>query len=45
MEAAYLEGIDQLATLPLPDFDVAAFRRDVAAIFSQDRWWEGVEAA
>lgn len=45
METAYLEGIEQIGTLPLPGpFDVAAFKKDVAAIFSVDKWYELVMA-
>jgi len=41
MEAAYLDGIDKLATLRLNGtFDVAAFKKDVAAIFAKDKWYE-----
>lgn len=41
MEAAYLKGIDQLATLKLVgDFDVKAFKKDVEAIFAKDKWYE-----
>lgn len=46
METAYLEGIDLIHTLPLKsDFDVAAFKKDVEAIFAQDKWWELAMAA
>ncbi|MCB0633949.1 MAG: hypothetical protein KDD15_29665, partial [Lewinella sp.] len=41
MENAYLEGIDLISTLPLPaNFDVAAFKKDVEAIFAVDKWYE-----
>ena len=41
MERAYLEGIDLIKTLPLKSsFDVEAFRKDVAAIFTKERWYE-----
>lgn len=41
MEDAYLEGIGLIATLPLPDeFDVDAFKEDVKAIFSVEKWYE-----
>ncbi len=40
MEAAYLEGIDLIKTLPLKsNFDVAAFKRDVKAIFAEEGWY------
>lgn len=43
MEKAYLEGIDLIETLPLPsEFDIAAFKKDVALIFAQASWWEDV---
>lgn len=43
MEAAYLEGVELIDTLPLESgFDVTAFKEDVQAIFSQDRWYEVV---
>lgn len=46
MEAAYLEGISLIDTLPLDGgFDVAAFKRDVEDIFSQDKWYEVVMEA
>ncbi len=41
MEAAYLEGIGLINTLPLEDdFDVAGFKKDVEEIFSRDKWYE-----
>lgn len=41
MEAAYLEGIELIKTLPLKsEFDVDAFKKDVEAIFAQEKWWE-----
>lgn len=41
MQEAYLEGIDQLSTLPVQgEFDVEAFRKDVEAIFAIDKWYE-----
>jgi len=41
MEAAYLQGIDQLATPRLKGtFDVAAFKKDVQAIFAKEKWYE-----
>lgn len=46
MEQAYLKGIDKLALIKnLTDFDVAAFKSDVEAIFSQEKWYEIAEAA
>ena len=46
MEAAYLEGIDLIKTLPLKgDFDVEAFKKDVEKIFSRDKWYEEAVAA
>lgn len=41
MEIAYLEGIELIKTLPLKSaFDVDAFKKDVEAIFAQEKWWE-----
>lgn len=41
MQETYLEGIDQLSTLPIQGtFDAAAFRKDVEAIFAVDKWYE-----
>lgn len=41
MEAAYLEGIDLLETLPLSSkFDIPAFKGEVETIFAQEGWWE-----
>lgn len=46
MEAAYLEGIDKLKTIKrLHNFDVDAFKKDVEAIFSKEKWYEIAEAA
>lgn len=42
MEQAYLEGIDLIGTRIKRDFDVAAFRKDVEAIFAEDKWYERV---
>lgn len=46
MEEAYLKGIDKLAAVKsLADFDVAAFKKDVEAIFAKEKWYEIAEAA
>lgn len=46
MEEAYLKGIDKMAAIKsLENFDVAAFKKDVEAIFSQEKWYEIAEAA
>ncbi len=46
MEEAYLQGIDKLAAIKsLADFDVAAFKKDVEAIFAKEKWYEIPEAA
>ncbi len=46
MEEAYLQGIDKLAAIKsLADFDVAAFKKDVEAIFAKEKWYEIAEAA
>lgn len=42
MEQAYLEGINLIGTRVKRDFDVAAFRKDVEAIFAEDNWYERV---
>jgi hypothetical protein len=40
LTTAYLEGIDQLATLNVPDFDVDAFRAAVKDVFEEEGWYE-----
>lgn len=46
MEAAYLKGIDKLAAVKsLENFDVAAFKKDVEAIFAKENWYKIAEAA
>ncbi len=41
MEKSYLDGIDLIKTLPLKsNFDVAAFKHDVEAIFKNSNWFE-----
>ena len=46
MEKAYLEGIDQIANLPLElEFNTKEFRKDVEAIFSEHKWYESIMEA
>ena len=46
MEAAYLQGIEQLKALPIKDgFDVDGFLEDVEKIFSRDGWYQRVQVA
>ncbi len=40
METVYLEGIDQIKTLSLENFDVEAFKQDVQAVFTKEGWYE-----
>lgn len=42
-ETAFLQSIDALESLAIPEFDVAALRRDVEAIFAESRWYSGEE--
>lgn len=46
LEAAFLEGIDQIGEIKLPEpFDYKAFKKDVAAIFAKEEWYKGYVAA
>lgn len=41
MEAAYLNGIELIKTLPLKErFDVGQFRRDVEVVFGREGWYK-----
>jgi len=41
MEAAYLNGIELIKTLPLKErFDVGQFKRDVDAVFGREEWYK-----
>jgi len=39
LQNAYLQGIDQLATLDVPEFDTAAFRQTVQKVFETEGWY------
>ena len=46
MEHAYIEGIETLRTFELESpFDIDQFKKDVEAIFAQDKWHEKVMKA
>lgn len=46
MEAAYLNGIELIKTLPLKErFDVGEFKRDVEVVFGREEWYKGLLTA